>query len=103
MVATSLAKLQCMVDKLSKENIELKDKLAKSEEQNRSLISQITYLENHVEDKIKKAVEEAIKQVKEIYEKQLKEKNQRIFDLECRLNINSETSSLPSSKNPIDK
>ena len=54
MVATSLAKLQCMVDKLSKENIELKDKLAKSEEQNRSLISQITYLENHIEDKIKK-------------------------------------------------
>lgn len=103
MAATSLAKLQCMVDKLSKENIELKDKLAKSEEQNRSLISQITYLENHVEDKIKKAVEEAIKQVKEIYEKQLKEKDQRIFELECRLNINSETSSLPSSKNPIDK
>ena len=35
------------------------------------------------------------------YEKIIKQKDQRIFELESTLNINSSNSSLPSSKNPL--
>lgn len=103
MATTSLAKLQCTVDKLSKENLDLRDRLAKSEAENKELKAKIRYLEKTMEDKINKAVNEAVSKVTEHYEKIIKEKDQRIFELECRLNINSETSSLPSSKDPIDK
>ena len=50
---------------------------------------------------IEEAVNKAVSEIRKEYEQIIKEKDQRIFDLEARLNINSDNSSLPSSQIPI--
>lgn len=103
----SLGKLQCQVDKLSKENTRLKDQINELKNENKTLRKRLEKKEKEFEEKIKKAVnsavEKAIIEVRNEYEKIIKEKDQRIFELENRLNINSDNSSLPSSQTPIYK
>lgn len=106
-MTTSLGKLQSKVIKQEQEIIELKDKLADKSEENRFLKLKLEKLEEEfekkVDEKVNNAVNKAIAVVIEKYDKIIAEKDKRIFELECRLNINSDNSSLPSSKDPIYK
>lgn len=101
----TLSKLQCELIKLEQKFITLSDKL--EEEKTKAKLIELEYkqyrktMEKTLESRIKKEVEKAVKEVTEYYEKIIKEKDQRIFELETRLNINSSNSSLPSSKDPI--
>lgn len=105
MAETTLGRLQIQITKLEKENIKLKDSLAKAK--NEVSLYKFKYeqlekkFETMIDEKVNKAVEQAVAKVTEHYEKIIKEKDQRIFELETRLNINSSNSSLPSSKTPI--
>lgn len=101
MAETSLGKLQSQVIKLEQEVIKYKDKLAVAQEEAKLVNAKYRYLQESVEQAISSAVSKATSKVKEEYEKEIKKLNQRIFDLETRLNINSTNSSLPSSKDPI--
>lgn len=103
MAETSLGRLQKQVDTLSKKIVRLQDNLEYQKEEKRKIQHQYNKLKNEVEDIVNKAVNKAVDAVKKEYEEIIKQKDQRIFELECRLNINSDTSSLPSSKNPLDK
>lgn len=104
-MADSLGKLQSIVTKQEKKIIKLQDKLAEVSEERDLLEFRLKQLEKNfdkaIEEKVNKAVNEAVNKVTKYYEKIIKEKDQRIFELENRLNINSSNSSLPSSKNPI--
>lgn len=101
----SLGKLQCQVDKLSKDNTRLRDQVAELKRENYTLRKRLEQKEKEFEERLEKAVnsavEKAVAKVTEKYEKIIKEKEQRIFELETRLNINSDNSSLPSSQTPI--
>lgn len=101
----SLGKLQCQVDKLSKDNTRLRDQVAELKKENYTLRKRLEQKEKEFDERIEKAVnnavEKAVAKVTEKYEKIIKEKDQRIFELETRLNINSDNSSLPSSQTPI--
>lgn len=101
MAETSLGKLQTQVIKLEKEVIKYKDKLAIAKEEAKLANAKYQYLQSSVENAIATAVSKATNTVKEEYEKEIKRLNQRIFELETRLNINSSNSSLPSGKDPI--
>ena len=98
---SSLSRLQSTVIKLEKENLQLKDSLAKQRDEASLYKFKYKQLEKKfekiIEEKVNKAVEQAVAKVTEHYEKIIKEKDQRIFELETRLNINSSNSSLPSS------
>lgn len=106
-MTTSLGKLQSTVIKQEQQIIELKDKLNKTNEENKLLKLKLKKLEKDfdkiVEEKVNNAVNKAVAVVTEKYEQIIAEKDKRIFELECRLNINSSNSSLPSSKDPIYK
>ena len=113
-MTTSLGKLQTLVDKQAKQIIKLQERIedltAERNEYKRKYESlKVKYddlnanIEEMVKARVKEAVEKAIKPIVEKYEKIIAEKDKRIFELENRLNINSQTSSLPSSKDPIDK
>lgn len=101
----TLSKLQCEIIKLEEKFLKLSDKL--EEEKIKTNLVELEYkqyrkkMESTLESRIKKEVEKEIKKVTEHYEKIIREKDQRIFELETRLNINSSNSSLPSSKNPL--
>lgn len=105
MAETTLGRLQIQITKLEKENIKLKDDLAKAKDEVSLYKFKYEQLEKKfetmIEEKVNKATFQAVAKVTEHYEKILKEKDQRIFELETRLNINSSNSSLPSSKTPI--
>lgn len=101
MAEALLGKLQCQIIKLEKEVNKFKDQAAIAKEEAQSKKAQYDYLQKSVEKAINKAVEEAITKLNKEHEKEVKALNQRIFELETRLNINSTNSSLPSSKNPI--
>ena len=81
--------------------MELQDKNSELIEEKKSLTSKLKYLEENFDKKLEIALTKAVKEVSEKYEKIIKEKDQRIFELEQRLNINSNNSSLPSSKDYI--
>ncbi len=98
---TSLSRLQNEVDKLNKQVIRLQDHLEHQKEEKSRIRTEFNKYKKNVESIIDKAVEQAVSKVTEKYEKILKEKDQRIFELETRLNINSSNSSLPSSQTPI--
>lgn len=102
---TSIGKLQCMVDKLSKENTKLKDKNANAIYEIKLLNKRVEKLTNNIKEKITKAVEKAIATFKDKQIEELEKENlllkERIFKLEQRLNISSDTSSLPPSQDPI--
>lgn len=106
-MTTSLGKLQKTVIEQEQKIIELQDKLAKVTGDRNSLKHRLDKLEKEfeerLEEKVNKAVNKAVEEVTKHYEEIIAVKDKRIFELECRLNINSETSSLPSSKDPIDK
>lgn len=101
MAETSISRLQAQVTKLEKEVIKFKDQAAVAKEDAKLSKAKYNYLQNNIESAIAKAVSKATKEVKKEYEQEIKRLNQRIFELETKLNINSTNSSLPSSKNPI--
>jgi hypothetical protein len=102
---TSLARLQKQVDSLKQHIVRLQDCLAHQKEEKNRIRTDFNKYKKQTEARIEKAVQNAVnKAVTKItteYEKIIKEKDQRIFELENRLNINSDNSSLPSSKTPI--
>lgn len=101
MAETSLARLQAKVTKLEKEVVKYKDKAVVAQEDAKLSKLKYKYLQETMEKSITNAVAKTTTLVKEEYEKEIARLNQRIFELEVRLNINSTNSSLPSSKNPI--
>lgn len=107
MAETTLGKLQSQVIKLEQKVIKLTDQLAK--ENNEKKLYKLRYeklqkeFDDKLEEMVNKAVTKAVTEVVEQYEKELAKKDQRIFELETRLNIDSSNSSLPSSKTPIHK
>ena len=102
-MGNTLGKLQTRVNELEKKLVELQDKNSELIEEKKSLTSKLKYLEENFDKKLETALTKVVKEVSEKYEKIIKEKDQRIFELEQRLNINSNNSSLPSSKDPIYK
>lgn len=100
---TSLGKLQKQVDTLSKQVVRLQDNLAIQKDEKRKAKYELKKLKEQIDNRIEKALKKQEQELLKKFKNELEEKNQRIFELECRLNINSETSSLPSSKNPINK
>ncbi len=104
-MTNSLGKLQTIAIKQEKKIIELQDKLAESNREKNILKRKLQNLQDNfdkiIEQKVNKAVNDAVAKVTEKFEKIIKEKDQRIFELENRLNINSSNSSLPSSQTPI--
>ena len=102
-MATSLSKLQATITRLEKKVVELEDKYQRQKELTRTAEMNLKYYKDNLETIVQKAVDKAVAEVTEHYEEKIKEKDQRIFELETRLNINSETSSLPSSKDPLNK
>lgn len=105
MAETSLGKLQNQVIKLEKQVVKLQDALAVAQEEKKYYKRKYEELKKEMNEKIElaveKAVQKAVEQTSLIYEKELQKRDQRIFDLEARLNITSGTSSLPESKDPI--
>lgn len=101
MAETPISRLQAQVIKLEKEVIKFKDQAAVAKEEAKLSKLKYKYFQGSVEDAIARAVSKVTGEVKDEYEKEIKKLNQRIFELETRLNINSTNSSLPSSKNPI--
>lgn len=83
-------KIYTLSNKLDEKNVEVI-----------SLKKKIERLNSDIDKKIEDAIRKAITPIVKQYEEKLKEKDKRIFELECRLNINSNNSSLPPSKNPI--
>ena len=102
-MGNTLGKLQTRVNELEKKLVELQDKNSELIEEKKSLTSKLKYLEESFDKKLETTLTKAVKEASEKYEKIIKEKDQRIFELEKRLNINSGNSSLPSSKDPIYK
>ena len=113
-MTTSLGKLQATVDKQAKQILKLQERIEnltieRNEYKRKYENLKVKYddlnanIEEIVEARIREAVEKAIKPIVEKYEKIIAEKDKRIFELENRLNINSQTSSLPSSKDPLNK
>ena len=100
---TSLGKLQKTVDSQNKQIIRLQDNLAHQKEEKKKAKYELKKFKENVDKYIEKALKRQEKELTEKYETELGKKDKRIFELECRLNINSDTSSLPSSKDPIDK
>lgn len=107
MATTSLGKLQCQNDKLSKDNTRLRDKVDEQKAEIYQLRRKINKLVEEVDDKIAKTVANALANFESNEIKQLEEENRnlkdRIFKLEQRLNISSDTSSLPPSKDSLWK
>jgi len=97
-VETSLSKLQMQVEKLSKENTMLRYLLANQKEKNKNLQKQIKYIEKVMEEKIKKAVIEATKDLI-LENNKLKEEHAKLKSI---LN-NDSSSGIPTSKTPIGK
>ncbi len=100
-MTTSLGKLQATVTQLEKKVVQQRERIEDLTNERNQLKKKIKELESLIDEKIEKAVAKASESITEKYEKIIKEKDQRIFELENRLNINSTNSSLPSSKNPI--
>ncbi len=102
---TSLGKLQCQVNKLSQKCIRLEDQNATYKAENYQLRRKLEQKDKDIDDKIEKAVSRALAKYKDEEIKRLTKENEklktRVFQLEQRLNISSETSSLPPSQNPI--
>lgn len=104
---TPLSKLQLRVTKLEKENLALKDRNDMLTEKEK--LTRLKYnclkkdFDNKIETKVTKAINDTTAKLKAEYEKIIKELTERIFKLEQRLNISSETSSLPPSQDPIWK
>ena len=100
---TSLGRLQKQVDTQSRQIIRLQDNLEHQKKEKKIAQYELRKFKEQVEERIEKELKKQEEKLKKEYEAKLTEKDKRIFELECRLNINSETSSLPSSKEPIDK
>lgn len=100
---TSLGRLQKQVDTQSRQIVRLQDNLEHQKKEKKNAQYELRKFKEQVENRIEKALKKQEEKLKKEYESKLNEKDKRIFELECRLNINSETSSLPSSKDPIDK
>lgn len=96
---TSLARLQKQVHNLQKENIRLHDLLEVQREKNKALNNKIRLFEKNMEERIKKAVDDLVKDVLKENEK-LKTEN---ISLKKILNNDSNNSGIPTSKTPISK
>lgn len=104
-MSSILGKLQCEVDRLYKRNTCLHNRAENLVLENKVLKRRIKKKEQEfkekVEKEVKKMAEKIVLELEKKYEKELNEKNQRILELEAKLNINSTNSNLPSSKTPI--
>lgn len=98
-----LGKMQIEIDTLNRKLTRARDTIAKYKQDLSVTKATFNRYKREVEIKIERAVDKEVQKVKAHYEEELAKKDKRIFELECRLNINSETSSLPSSKDPIYK
>ena len=107
-------RLEKEVKKLQEQNDKLKNNNQKLRKDNNRINASITHykksynelkdnFEKYIIDVVDKRVNEEIKKIKHDYELEIIKKDQEIFKLTQTLNINSETSSLPSSKDPIYK
>ena len=96
---TSLGKLQRLVDKQSKQIIELKDKLNKEQEKNKNLNKQLNYYKDYINEMVEKAVQKQLIPILE-ENKKLKEENKHLKRI---LNNDSNTTGIPTSKTPIGK
>lgn len=99
MAINSLGKLQIIVDKQQKEILELKDKLSKVNDENKSLKKSLKYYKENIDNIVKKAVDKAIGEVVKENEK-LKEVNSNLKRI---LNNDSNNTGIPTSKTPIGK
>ena len=100
---TSLGRLQKQVDSQEKRIVRLQDCLEHQKEEKNKIKTEYKNYKKSTEKRIEKALKKQEKELTEKFEAELAKKEKRIFELECRLNINSSTSSLPSSKDSIDK
>ena len=100
---TSLGRLQKQVDSQGKRIVKLQDCLEHQKEEKNKIKTEYKNYKRNTEKRIEKALKKQEKELTKKFEDELAKKEKRIFELECRLNINSSTSSLPSSKDPIDK
>lgn len=100
-MTTSIAKLQSMISKLEQKVMELEDRYQEQKEKADLAILNLNQYKKNEEEIVNNAINKAVAKVTEKYKKIIVEKDKRIFDLKCRLNINSSNSSLPSSKNPV--
>lgn len=91
-MTTSLGKLQTKVTKLEQKVIQQNDRIEDLTNERDYFKRKANNLEASIDDAVKKAVEKAIEELKEYYEAIIKEKDQRIFELEMKLNINSSNS-----------
>ena len=102
---TSLSRLQKQNNLLNEKLIVYKDEINVLKEQNYNLKRRINYLEDNMEKRIQEAVEKALSKFESDEITRLNNENislkERIFKLEQRLNISSDTSSLPPSQDPI--
>lgn len=102
---TSLSKLQKQNNLLNEKLIVYKDKIDILKEENYSLKRRVNYLEDNMEKRIQEAVEKALSKFASDEITRLNNENislkERIFNLEQRLNISSDTSSLPPSQDHI--
>lgn len=102
---TSLARLQKQNNLLNEKLVAYKDQIDILKEQNSNLKAEIRDYKKNMEIKIDEALTKALSKFESDEIKKLKEENvslkERIFKLEQRLNISSDTSSLPPSQDPI--
>lgn len=96
---SSLGKLQRIVARQEKQIIELKDKLQKEKEKNKSNELTLNYYKENIEQMVQKAIEKQIKPILE-ENKKLKEENERLKRI---LNNDSNNSGIPTSKTMIGK
>lgn len=94
---TSLSKLQIQVIKLEKENLKLKDALALQKENNVALKKNLKYYQKNIDERISKAISEALKDLL-LENQKLKEENEHLKRI---LNHDSSNSGIPTSKTRI--
>lgn len=97
MAQTSIGKMQLTITKLEKENLKLRELLENQKANNNSLKRLLKYYQKDIEERIKKAVEEAVKDIL-IENQKLKEENEHLKRI---LNHNSTNSGIPTSRTNI--
>ena len=103
MAETTLGRLQKQVEQLSKQVVRLQDNLEHQKQEKKKIKKQFDEYKKNVESIIEKAVNQAVAKVTEHYEKIIKEKDQRIFEIENCLYLIISIWFLQSSINPFYK
>lgn len=96
---SSLGRLQRLVDKQEKQILDLKERLQKEKEKNKSNELMLDYYKDNIQKMVAKAVEKQIAPILEENQK-LKEENEKLRRI---LNNDSNNSGIPTSKTSIGK